>query len=143
MKFDPTCAFCAIARGADDSANVVCESATWIAFFPLAPATPGHTVVIPRGHAHDLWELDDVVSREVMTAVLRVGRAIQEAVHPEGMNLISSSGSAAEQTVFHAHLHVVPRWSTDRIDRIWPPKHRMDETLKDDVAARIREACRA
>ena len=141
MTFDPTCQFCAIARGADDSADVVCESASWIAFFPLAPATPGHTMVIPRRHVRDLWELDDAISREVMTGVMRVGRAVVEAVRPEGMNLISSSGSAAEQTVFHAHLHVVPRWSTDRIDRIWPPKERMDERLKDDVAARIREAC--
>jgi len=98
-------------------------------------------MVIPRRHVRDLWELDDAISREVMTGVMRVGRAVVEAVRPEGMNLISSSGSAAEQTVFHAHLHVVPRWSTDRIDRIWPPKERMDERLKDDVAARIREAC--
>jgi histidine triad (HIT) family protein len=66
---------------------------------------------------------------------------VQEALSPDGMNLISSSGSVAEQTVFHAHLHVVPRWVNDPIDRIWPPKRRMSEAIKEDVAERIRGAC--
>ena len=74
--------------------------------------------------------------------VLRVGRAIQEALTPEGMNLISSAGEAASQTVFHLHLHVVPRWHGDHIGNIWPPSEPWSETVKDDVADAIRRACR-
>ena len=80
------CAFCAIARGADDSVEVVCQGETWIAFFPLNPATPGHTLVIPRKHVSKLWDVEPPLRDELMSAVIRVGRAIEAGLHPEGMN---------------------------------------------------------
>jgi histidine triad (HIT) family protein len=135
------CPFCAIARGQDPSAEIVCESERWVAFFPEKPATPGHTLVIPRAHVADLWSLEADLGAELMAAAVRVGRAIRDAVTPAGMNLISSAGEAAEQTVFHLHLHLVPRYEGDRIDPIWPHKERMNEHLKEGVADRIREAC--
>lgn len=138
---DEGCAFCKIARGEDHSAEVVCEGAGWVAFFPPEPATPGHTLIIPREHIPDVWSLDTDLGAELMSAVVRVGRAIRSAVTPAGMNLISSSGEVAEQSVFHLHLHVVPRYAGDDIDPIWPPKAPMDEKLKEEVAQRIREAC--
>lgn len=76
-----------------------------------------------------------------MAAVIRVGRAINSALVPEGMNLISSSGTAAEQSVFHLHLHVVPRWEDDEIGEIWPTRRPMKRTVKEDVAEVIRQAC--
>lgn len=135
------CDFCAIARGDDRSVQVVCESDAWIAFFPLNPATKGHTLVVPRHHIADIWQLDIRLGSELMNAVIRVGRAVQAAVNPEGMNLISSRGSAAEQTVFHLHLHVLPRWDRDGFDRIWPTDSSYaDEDLK-AVGEDIRAAC--
>lgn len=136
------CEFCSIARGDDDSVEVVCEGETWVAFFPLSPATPGHTLVIPRLHVADLWDLDPDQSGELMAAVIHVGRAIRHALTPEGMNLITSAGTVAEQTMYHVHLHVVPRWREDRLRDIWPPKGKSDEIDLDGVADRIREACR-
>lgn len=135
------CEFCAIARGEDASAEIVCEGDTWIAFFPLSPATPGHTLVIPRRHVPDLWSVDPELGADLMAAVVHVGRAIQHALTPEGMNLITSSGVAAEQSVYHLHLHVVPRWKEDRIDEIWPPKGELDGIDLEGVADRVREAC--
>jgi histidine triad (HIT) family protein len=76
-----------------------------------------------------------------MRAVIQVGRAVHEAVTPAGMNLISSSGGVAEQTVFHLHLHVVPRYEGDAIDPIWPPKTPMDENLKGRIRDSIAKAC--
>ena len=76
-----------------------------------------------------------------MAAVVRVGRAVQEALHPEGMNLISPRGSAAEQTVFHLHLHVLPRWNRDGFDRIWPTKSLSEDADLVAVAKQIRAAC--
>lgn len=134
------CAFCAIARGRDHSAEVVCESKDWLAFFPLNPATPGHTLVIPRKHVPDLWQVEPPLGGELITAVIRVGQAIQRALHPEGMNLITSAGQTAEQTVFHLHLHIVPRWRRDGFGRIWPVEGRFNDATLGDVAGAIRNA---
>ena len=134
------CPFCAIARGEDPSAEVVCERDDWLAFFPPEPATPGHTLVIPRVHVPDLWSADADLAAELMQAVIRVGHAVETAVTPAGINLITSAGEAAEQTVFHLHLHVVPRWQDDQLD-IWPPKEPMHAELKEDLADAVRKAC--
>src|SRR5438132_12553440 len=125
---DPGCPFCEIARGLDTSTELACEAPGWVAFFPPEPATPGHTLVIPRSHVESIWQLGPKDAASVIDGAIKVGKAIRGAVQPDGMNLISSSGSAAEQTIWHAHLHVVPRWHDDPIDPIWPPKQRMDAT---------------
>lgn len=135
------CDFCAIAQGKDKSTEVVCEDENWIAFFPLSPATPGHTLVIPRTHVANLWEVDALLGAELMTALLRVGRAIEIALVPEGTNVITSAGKAAEQTVFHLHFHIVPRWHRDGFGRIWPVDKKYEDDTLEDVAHLIREAC--
>jgi histidine triad (HIT) family protein len=137
----PACDFCTIARGENASVEVVCEGENWVAFFPLSPATPGHTLVIPREHVADLWRVEPPLGDELMAAVIRVGRAIETALNPEGMNLITSAGKTAEQTVFHLHLHVVPRWHRDGFGRIWPVEHKYEDSQLEDVAKCIREAC--
>jgi len=137
----PDCEFCAIVRGDDHSVEVVCEEESWMAFFPLNPATPGHTLVIPRVHVADLWKLDPPLGADLMAAVIRVGRAIEEALTPEGLNLITSAGETAEQTVFHLHLHLVPRWHRDGFGRIWPVEGKYEDADMEDVANRIRTAC--
>jgi histidine triad (HIT) family protein len=134
------CEFCRIVRGVE-RALIVCESVDCIAFFPTAPATRGHTLVIPRDHVRDLWQVPEQLELSLMNMVVRVGRALQRALQPEGMNLISSAGDAAEQTVFHLHLHVVPRWTDDRIGTIWPPKQPWNEMVKEDVADLVRAEC--
>jgi len=138
---EANCDFCAIARGGDRSVEIVSEAENWIAFFPTNPATPGHTLIIPRRHVVDLWEVELGLAAELMKAVVLVGRAVKVALKPEGMNLITSAGNVAEQTVFHLHLHVVPRWHRDNFGRIWPieGKSFQDSDLE-DIADRIREA---
>ena len=137
------CDFCAIAKGEDPSVQVVCESDFWVAFFPVSPATIGHTLVIPRRHVSDVWELEPVLGAELMGAVVRVGRAVEAAVRPEGMNLISSKGGIAEQTVFHLHLHIVPRWTSDALGHIWPSRSPAEDVDLGAVAGRVRAACAA
>jgi len=113
-----------------------------MAFFPPNPATPGHTLVIPRVHVADLWQVDPPLASDLMAAVIRVGRAIETALSPEGMNLITSAGETAEQSVFHLHMHVVPRWHRDGFGRIWPAEGSFQDADLEDVADRIRVACR-
>lgn len=138
-QFDDACDFCNIARGLDTSPEVVAEGSLWIAFFPLDPATPGHTLVVPRTHVPDLWGADVDLAAVLMQAVVRVGRAVERALSPAGMNLITSAGSAAEQSVFHLHLHVVPRWREDGFGRIWPHDQHYKNATLDGAADRIRE----
>jgi histidine triad (HIT) family protein len=139
---EESCPFCAIARGSDQTVEIVCQSERWVAFFPLEPATPGHTLIIPRVHVSDFWEADEALAEELAVAAQRVGKAVGIGLDPEGLNLITSAGAAAEQTVFHLHLHVVPRWTRDGFGAIWPVEGKTysDERLQ-DVADRVREAC--
>jgi histidine triad (HIT) family protein len=139
--FDSNCDFCAIAGGDVRGTQIVCEDDNWIAFFPIHPATPGHTLVIPRIHVVNLWEADLDLGAELMRSVIRVGNAIGEAVHPQGMNLITSAGRTAEQSVYHLHLHIVPRWERDGFGRIWPVDGKFDDESLGDVAEKIRAAC--
>ena len=132
-----TCPFCAIARGNVASVEVIHEAESWLAFFPESPATPGHTLIIPSAHVPDLWAAELDLAEELTGAVIRVGRAITAAIEPEGMNLITSAGEAAEQSVFHLHLHLVPRWNNDTLD-IWPPKRAMARRVTEDLGEAIR-----
>lgn len=135
------CVFCAIAAGTEP-AEIICEGTAWLAFFPLSPATCGHTLVVPRAHVEDFWTASRELVREVAEGCRIVGEAIRCVTAAEGMNLISSSGSAAEQTVFHLHMHVVPRWQFDGFGHIWPHDRVFDGVRLENLADRLREACR-
>lgn len=138
---DPGCEFCRIIRGETD-AHIVWQDDGAIAFFPLAPAVAGHTLVVPKEHLTDYWAADEAVVEHLASAVLLVGAGIQRALQPEGMNLISSAGEAASQSVFHLHMHVVPRWTHDRLGQIWPPDKHLPPQLEDDLADRVRDGIR-
>jgi histidine triad (HIT) family protein len=133
------CPFCRIVRG-EAAARIVWTAADAIAFLPLNPATRGHTLVVPREHVPDLGSIYQRLGASLISAVVAVGRAINQALHPDGMNLINSAGQAATQTVSHLHLHLVPRWHGDRIGDIWPPSEPWSEEELDSVADLIRAA---
>lgn len=140
---DESCPFCRIVDGSDADAQVVGEAERWVAFFPLHPATRGHTLIVPRHHVRDFWEADSATAAELADACGTVGRALADLLGPDGMNLITSAGEAAEQTIFHLHLHVVPRWHGDDISPIWPPESDSAETASPDLARDVREALSA
>lgn len=135
------CSFCAIMRGSA-TAEVVGSGEQWVAFLPLHPATPGHTLVVPVEHVTDYWSADPELVMALALGAAEVGRSISRALRPDGMNLITSAGEAAEQTVFHLHLHVVPRWRDDDIGPIWPPKELSDRREDPALADRIRQEFR-
>ena len=132
------CAFCKIVRG-ETPAEVVFESDTALAFFPPEPATRGHTLVIPKRHVRDFLDLASEDVPGLGDAVLRVGNGLKHELTPEGMNLISSAGSAASQTVMHLHVHLVPRWNGDAVGEIWPPKQPTSEAALEGLADRMRQ----
>lgn len=136
------CDFCAIIRGVR-SARVVCETKHALAFFPLHPAALGHVLVVPKKHVPDFWAADDVTASHLGRALIEVAHGLKRALAPDGLNIIQSSGAAASQTVFHLHVHLVPRWFGDHIGALWPPSEPWSETVEDDVAGAVRRACSA
>ena len=124
-------------------AEIVYEDIYTVAFFPLYPAATGHTLLIPKSHLPDLFSLDEPIAEALARSTLKVAAALKEALAPEGMNVISSSGPAASQTIFHFHTHLVPRWANDRIGDIWPPKREFDARMAENLAMLIRKTIAA
>ncbi len=114
------CLFCKIVAG-EIPATLVAEGDRTIAFMDINPATRGHALVIPRAHASDIHEIDteDLEAVAAMAQEL-AGRAI-ERLGADGVNLLNSNGPAAWQTVFHFHMHVIPRYAGDPLRLPWVP----------------------
>jgi histidine triad (HIT) family protein len=117
---DPDCLFCKIVAG-EIPATVIAEDERTIAFMDINPATRGHALVIPRAHARDVHDIDtDDLRAVAATAQTVAARAIQR-LGAAGVNLLNSNGAAAWQTVFHFHLHVIPRYDGDPLRLPWVP----------------------
>lgn len=138
MMSNEPCPFCIIVKGEDPNARVLYRDQDVTAFFPLRPATRGHTLVIPNRHVADHVDITDAESRHLGSAVRRTARAIRSAVSPDGINIIQSTGSAATQTIPHVHFHVLPRWSGDDVSLVWPSRAAEDSDAQDQTLALVR-----
>lgn len=117
---DPDCLFCKIVAG-ELPATRIAESDRAVAFMDINPATRGHALVVPRTHTPDLLaaDPDDVAACALLAQ--QVARRAHDALEPDGVNLLQSTGAAAWQTVFHLHLHVIPRYAGDPLRLPWTP----------------------
>lgn len=129
------CIFCAIVDGTGPAHTIYSDDDA-IAFMDINPATDGHALVIPRTHVRDLWEIDEDEAARVMAATVRVAAQIRRALDPDGMNVLHATGSAAFQTVYHFHLHVIPRYFNDPIKLPWVPRPG-DRTKIAEMAGKI------
>ena len=114
------CLFCGIVAG-DVPAQIVDSDDATIAFMDINPATRGHALVIPRAHTADLIEIGDADLAATMVAARRLAARMRETLQPAGFNLVNACGAAAWQTVFHFHVHVVPRYEGDPLELPWVP----------------------
>jgi histidine triad (HIT) family protein len=118
MTTDPNCIFCKIVAG-----TIPCfklhEDAHTLAFLDINPANPGHSLVIPKNHAPNLIASADDDLAHVMATVRRVAAAVEKTVKPYGMNLLQANGPGAAQSVFHFHMHVLPRAKDDNLLMNW------------------------
>jgi histidine triad (HIT) family protein len=115
------CIFCGIVAG-DIPAQIVDSDEHTVAFMDINPATRGHALVVPRVHAADLIEVSDSDLERTMVAARRLVRTIDAALGPAGFNIINACRPAAWQTVFHYHLHVIPRYESDPLKLPWIPR---------------------
>jgi histidine triad (HIT) family protein len=116
----PECIFCKIVAG-ELPATIVDEDERTIAFMDISPATRGHALVIPRAHAADILSVESEDLLAVALASQRLARRAKERLHADGVNLLNSCGAAAWQTVFHFHVHVIPRYEGDPLRLPWLP----------------------
>jgi histidine triad (HIT) family protein len=114
------CLFCGIVAG-DVPAQIVDSDERTVAFMDINPATRGHALVVPREHSRDLLEISDEDLERTTVAARRLATRIQETLEPDGLNLLNSCRPAAWQTVFHFHIHVVPRYADDPLELPWVP----------------------
>ena len=112
------CIFCEIVAGTA-SAHVVWEDPTTMAFLSIDPAAVGHTLVVPKRHASDLWDIDAAGIADVAQAVHAVAGVIRDRLDPEGLTLFQANRPAGWQDVFHLHVHVVPRATGDGLAPPW------------------------
>jgi histidine triad (HIT) family protein len=115
-----SCLFCRIIAG-ELPGEIVAQDERTVAFMDINPATDGHLLVVPRAHFRDLFEIGDEDLAAVMVAAGRMARLQRERLGADGVNLINSAGAAAWQTVFHFHVHVIPRYVGDPLKLPWVP----------------------
>ena len=137
MARDPDCIFCKIVAGELPS-TIVDEDERTIAFMDISPATRGHALVIPREHATDLLSIPLEDLDACMRGAQRLAHRMKEALGADGINVLNSCGSAAWQTVFHFHIHVIPRYPDDPLKLPWiPGEGDMDEIKKTAEELRV------
>ncbi len=117
---DPDCVFCKIVAGELPSQRVDEDERT-VAFMDINPATRGHALVVPRAHAVNLLEIEHDDLAATIASAQRLARTISERLGADGVTLINSCGAAAWQTVFHFHIHVIPRYQGDPLRLPWRP----------------------
>ena len=132
----PDCIFCKVLAGEIPSEEIDSDERT-ITVMDINPATRGHVVVITREHAESLLELDDDNTLAAMRAARRVAERMRATLQPDGFNILHNIGRAAWQSIFHFHVHVIPRYHDDPLQLPWLPEPADPEELK-RVAAEIR-----
>ena len=115
------CLFCGIVAG-DVPAQIVDSDEHTVAFMDISPATPGHALVVPREHAADLMDVPDDDLAHTMSAARRLARRMDETLEADGFNILNACRPAAWQTIFHYHLHVIPRYEGDPLKLPWIPR---------------------
>jgi histidine triad (HIT) family protein len=127
------CLFCGIVSG-DVPAEIVDSDERTVAFMDISPATRGHALVVPREHADDLLDVSDEDLQATFLAARRLAEKMKGALRPDGFNILNSCGSAAWQTVFHFHVHVIPRYEDDPLRLPWKPESGDADEIKATAA---------
>ena len=132
------CIFCKIANGEIPSSTIY-EDDTFRVILDLSPATKGHALIIPKNHMADIFEMDESTAGKVFVLASRIAKAMKEALHCDGLNIVQNNGEIAGQTVFHFHMHIIPRYEGDNQNINWiPGTSEADE--RDAVAEQIKIA---
>lgn len=128
------CIFCKIATG-DIPSYTLYEDEDFRVFLDLSPTDYGHALIIPKNHYPNIFALDDNIGAKIFPLAKKIASALKEALHCDGVNILQNNGEDAGQTLFHFHVHVIPRYKGDKTKIEFDPNE-----LKKDDADKILEA---
>ena len=112
------CIFCKLANGVFPT-NKIYEDDDFTVILDASPANKGHSLILPKNHADNLFELSDETAAKVLPLAKKIGAALKEGLGCDGVNVVQNNGTSAGQTVFHFHTHVIPRFDNDQVGVGW------------------------
>ncbi len=124
------CIFCKLANHVFDT-NIVYEDDVFTAILDASPANEGHTLILPKNHYQDIFEIDEETVSKAMALAKKIAARQMEVLNCDGVNVIQNNKEAAGQTVPHYHLHVIPRFTNDGQKMLWTPGERSAEAQKE------------
>lgn len=128
MKKDD-CIFCKLANGVIPT-NSLYEDDVVKVIFDAGPASSGHVLILPKEHFDNVYALDDDTAAHVFQVAVKVAKALKEGLNLEGLNIVQNNGEIAGQTVFHFHMHIIPRYKGDTVNVGWKPGEVTDEEVE-------------
>ena len=134
---DHNCIFCKLANG-EIPTSTIYEDEAFRVILDASPATKGHALIIPKDHYENLYELDDELVPKVLVLAKKMIRKLTPILGCDGYNIVQNNGEAAGQTVFHFHMHLIPRYKKDKAGFGWNMGDLKDED-RDEILAKIRE----
>ncbi len=134
---DESCIFCKIANG-QIPASTVYEDDEFRVILDLGPASKGHALILPKNHFKDVCELDERTAAKILPLGAKIGAAMKKSLGCAGFNLVQNNGEAAGQTVYHFHMHVIPRYEGGPAIVSWTPGQAAPEELA-ETASKIKE----
>ena len=130
------CIFCRIANGEIPSATLY-EDDDFRVILDLGPASKGHALILPKSHAANIYELPDELAGTAMVLAKKMAGRMTEALECDGFNIVQNNGEVAGQTVFHFHMHLIPRYEGDQVNVTWKPGTLTDE-VRDEIIGKLK-----
>jgi len=128
------CIFCKISEGQIPSTTLY-EDNDFRVIFDVGPASKGHALILPKKHFDDVFSMDEETASKIFVVAVKVAKAMKEVLNFDGMNIVQNNGIIAGQTVFHFHMHLIPRYEGDTVNIGWVP-----QTADTEVLAQLSEA---
>lgn len=132
------CIFCKIAAG-DIPAATLFENGEFRVILDLGPASKGHALILPKEHYANIYEMPEELLGKAMILAKKMATVMTKALDCDGFNIVQNNGEAAGQTVFHFHMHLIPRYKGDQVKLTWTPGE-LNEEVKEEILAKVRNA---
>ena len=130
------CIFCKIANGEIPSATLY-EDEDFRVILDLGPESKGHALILPKAHAANIYEISDDMAAKAMILAKKMATKMTEALKCDGFNIVQNNGEPAGQTVFHFHMHLIPRYEGDQVGITWKPGTLTDE-VKNEILEKLK-----
>ena len=131
------CIFCKIANGEIPAATLY-EDENFRVILDLGPASKGHALILPKSHAANIYELSDEMAAKAMILAKKMAIAMTETLKCDGFNIVQNNGECAGQTVFHFHMHLIPRYKGDQVGITWHPGE-LSDADKEEILLKVKE----